>query len=202
MDDDSQVGSESTRDLYKTRLTFAEKRTGAVSRRLAFHALALIAVAACLLSVYWWYLWGVTVRVCLRTYVLQQQDSLLLKPGTADSWQEFFSGLDISSFSALILAFLFTRLAYSGVKNTLWKRYNDGKAYEDYAYDTVLFPPQFESLCIRFGLLGTLLSFLLAAVSQMSHLEAGFSYAPDNALEQRTEETPPGVNKRRRRHAP
>ena len=188
MNNDGQAGSEAAKDIFKTRLTSDEKKTRTVARRIAFHTLALIGIAASLLSLYWWYLWFITVRICVRTYVLQQQDSILLTPGEANSWQKLFSGLDISSFSALILACFFTRLAHFGIKNTLWRKYKDGVAYMDHAYLSVLFPPQFEAVYIRFGLLGTLLSFLLAAVSQMSHLETSVSATRGSVLEQRVEE--------------
>ena len=168
MSGDSQQARSPGKDCYTTKLTFAEKESGAGSRRIAFRFLLGISLVACIASVYCWYLWGVTAHACVEVYIRQQQESLLLNPANARTWQDYFSGLDISSFSALILAFFFTRLAYAGIRNTLWRQRKDDKAYYDHAYDAVLFPEYFELLCIRFGLLGTLLSFLLAAISQMS----------------------------------
>ncbi len=165
MSSDSQRAPSIGKDSYTTRLTAAEKGTGAGSRWIAFRLLLGVSLVACGAAVYCWYLWSVTARACVQTYIYKQESMLL----AAETWQDYFSGLDISSFSALILAFFFTRLAYTGIRNTLWKRRKDGKAYYDHAYDAVLFPEHFELLCIRFGLLGTLLSFLLAAISQMSN---------------------------------
>jgi len=168
MSSDSHQAPSTGEDCYTTKLTFAEKSSGAGSRRIAFRLLLGGSLVACIASVYCWYLWGVTAHACVEIYIRQRQESLLLAPDNTKTWQDYFSGLDISSFSALILAFFFTRLAYAGIRNTLWKRHKDGEAYYDHAYDAVLFPEHFELLCIRFGLLGTLLSFLLAAISQMS----------------------------------
>ena len=94
---------------------------------------------------------------------------MILHPELATSWQGKFIGLDISSFSALTLAVFLTRLAYGGGKNTIRFFQRDGQPYFGRAYRSVLFSEGFETLCVRFGLLGTLLSFLLAAVAQMSN---------------------------------
>jgi len=51
-----------------------------------------------------------------------------------------------------------------------------------------LFPDYFESLCIRFGLLGTLLSFLLAAVSQLAEPAAATQVARPGSLGARVEQ--------------
>lgn len=150
-----------------TELSPAEHAVGAVSRKVAFYVLAMLAVIACAGAVYFWYLWVVTARTCVDTYILRNTTSALLDPGKAKSLQDYLSGLDISSFSALILALLFTRLAIGGIRHTLLTRRRAGKGYFVHAYHRILFPEGFESLCIRLGLLGTLLSFLLAAISLM-----------------------------------
>jgi hypothetical protein len=89
-------------------------------------------------------------------------------PGKATTWQDYLIGLDISSFGQLTLALLFSILAWNGIRNTLWRRFRDGAHYFDQAYNVALFHKGFASLCVQFGLLGTLLSFLLAAVAQMA----------------------------------
>ncbi|MCU0960477.1 MAG: hypothetical protein MUF48_10270 [Pirellulaceae bacterium] len=155
---------------HATILTEAERRTWATSRKIAFAVLAATSLAAGGGAVFFWYLWAITVRLCVDTYLLHTRPSVLLMPEQATSWRDYFSGLDISSFSALILALLCTRLAYVGARNTLRYGWRDGGGYFARAYHSVLFTERFESLCIRLGLLGTLLSFLLAAVAQMSTL--------------------------------
>ncbi|MGO9107684.1 MAG: hypothetical protein ACLP9L_00495, partial [Thermoguttaceae bacterium] len=95
--------------------------------------------------------------------------AILKHPGSwrECSWRDYFIALDITSIAALTLALFFTWLAYCGIRNTAWRRYWDGKAFFEHVYDTGLFSKSFASLCIQFGLLGTLLSFLLAAVAQI-----------------------------------
>jgi len=166
------------KDCSRTQLTAAEKSTGWLARRMSFHVLLGLACLSCLAAVYWWYIWCVTVRVCVETYVLRQTVSILLAPGEATTWQTYFVGLDISSFSAVTLALLLTRLAWSGIRNTLWRRLRDGVDYYNHAYDAVLFSKGFASLCVQFGLLGTLLSFLLAAVAQMADTGGGVPDGP------------------------
>ena len=140
----------------------------AQSRKVAFCVLAVCAVLACVGAVYFWYLWFLTAKTCIDTYILKTAQSIIIHPELADSWQSKLIGLDISSFSALTLALLFTRLGYVGSRNTIRYFRRDGWAYFGRAYHSVLFTEGFETLCVRFGLLGTLLSFLLAAVSQLS----------------------------------
>ncbi len=170
MTDTNQHTRQHTQDSFVTVLDPAERVAGAVSRKVAFGVLAVVAVVACALAVCFWYLWITTVRTCIDTYILHNTTSALLDPDKAKSLQDYLSGLDISSFSALILALLFTRMAIVGVRNTLLNLHRDGESYFARAYQRVLFPEVFESLCIRLGLLGTLLSFLLAAISQMGNV--------------------------------
>jgi hypothetical protein len=156
-------------DAPTTELTPDETQSLARSRKVAFWALAICAVLAVLGAVYFWYLWVLTVKSCVNTYlVTERQTSMYIHPKTAGSWQDTFIGLDISSFSALTLALLFTRLAYGGYRNTIRLFWRDGWSYFGRAYHSVLFSEGFETLCVRFGLLGTLLSFLLAAVAQLA----------------------------------
>lgn len=96
-----------------------------------------------------------------------------------DSWQSYLIALDISSFSALTFALFLTRLAYSGTRNTLHYFYRDRGEFFGRAYHSVLFTEGFETLCVRFGLLGTLLSFTLVAVVFMSDANSD-----DNAEDQ------------------
>jgi hypothetical protein len=155
-------------DLYTTDLTSAERRSLARSRKVAFCVLAACAVLAIGGAVYFWYLWFLTAKTCIDIYILEPADSFINRLKLARSWQSKLIRLDISSFSALILALLFTRLAYVGCRNTLQYFRRDGWSYFGRAYHSVLFTDGFETLCIRFGLLGTLLSFLLAAVAQLA----------------------------------
>jgi hypothetical protein len=168
------------RESSRTVLAPTERSGGGKWRRLSFHALLGIASASVVAAAYWWYMWFVTAEACLYAYVLPhgsregsgQQHSLLsiLKnPGSwrECSWRDYFIALDITSIAALTLALFFTYLAWSGIRNTAWRRYRDGKAYFENAYHTGLFSRSFLQLCIQFGLLGTLLSFLLAAVAQI-----------------------------------
>ena len=97
----------------------------------------------------------------------------------ADSWQSYLIALDISSFSALTVALFLTRLAYLGTRNTLHYYYRDRDEFFGRAYHSVLFTEGFETLCVRFGLLGTLLSFTLVAVVFMSDANSD-----DNAEDQ------------------
>ncbi len=171
MNNASPPNNPSESSLTKTALNARERQEGAKSRKVAFAVLGAISVLACGFAAYSWYLWGVTARACMDTYILGESTSKLLS-GEVGSWQETFSSLDISSFSALILALLFTRLAYVGCRNVwLWAR-REGPAFFDHAHHTVLFTEGFETLSIRLGLLGTLLSFLLAALTQMSQSPA------------------------------
>ncbi|MHB8866496.1 MAG: hypothetical protein ACYC6N_29270 [Pirellulaceae bacterium] len=159
-------------DSHTTELTPGERRSLARSRKVAFCVIAACAVLSCAAAVYFWYLWFLTATSCVDTYILKTADSIIIHPELASSWQSYFIGLDISSFSALTLALLFSRLAYVGSRNTLRYFRRDGWAYFGRAYHSVLFTEGFETLCVRFGLLGTLLSFLLAAVSQLSSASA------------------------------
>jgi methyl-accepting chemotaxis protein len=168
------------RDSRTTDLTAAEGQSLARSRKVAFCVLTACAVLAIGGAVYFWYLWFLTAKTCIDTYIVKSAESIIIHPGLATSWQDYLVGLDISSFSALTLALLFTRLAYLGSRNTIWYFRRDGWAYFGRAYHSVLFTEGFETLCVRFGLLGTLLSFLLAAVAQMSSESAAEYRAPDN----------------------
>ncbi len=167
--DHTDHGAHVIRDSLATELTAAEGQSLARSRKVAFFVLAACAVFASAAAVYFWYLWSLTAKTCIDTYILRKTASLILHPELANTWQDKFIGLDISSFSALTLAVFLTRLAYGGGKNTIRFFQRDGQAYFGRAYRSVLFSEGFETLCVRFGLLGTLLSFLLAAVAQMSN---------------------------------
>lgn len=139
-----------------------------MSRKIAFAVPAATSVAACGGALFFWYPWSSIVRSCVDTYLLHTRPSVLLVPEQATSWRDYFSGLDISSFSALILALLCTRLAYVGARSALRYSWRDGRGYFDRVDHRVLFSVRFESLCIRLGLLGRARSFRLAAVAQMS----------------------------------
>ncbi len=156
-------------DLFTTELTLTERQRLSRSRKIAFFTLAGMSVVAAFAACYFWFLWGLTAKSCIDTYILREKESALLS-GEAETWQQKTIALDISSFSALILALLCTRLAFSGWKHTRGYYKRDGQDYFGRAYHSVLFTEGFETLCVRFGLLGTLLSFLLAAISQMSQL--------------------------------
>ena len=153
-----QDAPQSIPDSITTTLTPAEQRLGATSRKVAFCVLAASVLPAAVCAVFWWYMWGLTVQVCFIKFVLLQPT--LLPEG---SWLRIFSDLDISSFSAMILALLFTRWMFVAGRNSLRYFQRDGWSYFQRAYHSTLFTEGFESLCIRMGLLGTLLSFLLAA---------------------------------------
>ena len=150
-----------------TVLNSAERETWARSRRVAFGVLAALSVAASAAAIYFWYLWVLTAQACIDAYIYETATPRLLSGEQNSGFQERFIALDISSFSAMILALLFTRLAYVGGRNTIRYYLRDRKSYFERAYHSVLFTEGFDSLCIRLGLLGTLLSFLLAAISQM-----------------------------------
>jgi len=187
MTDAGEKPSLVNRDVHATELTASESRALARSRKLAFVTLATCSVLAVFGAIYCWYLWGLTVEACYTKYLVSREEKekasqeeeaseekASVDPELADreqkgpmTVQEKMISLDISSFSALIMALLFTRLAYSGVRNTLHRFRRDGPGYFGRAYDLVLFSNGFETLCVRFGLLGTLLSFLLAAVAQL-----------------------------------
>jgi len=188
VNDNGHEGAESRKDSCSIPLTPAEQERGAVLRRFSFWVLVAVALIATAGSPVFWCLWWATARTCYRTYFARDEISILLNPGGAAGWQSYFSGLDISSFSALILALTCTLAAYDGVKNTIRRRYMDGKAYCNRAYDGFLFSPKFGPLCIRLGLLGTLASFLLAAISQLSAATQGGSDSETRTLEQRTQE--------------
>lgn len=171
----------SPRPPAKTKLSIRERQTGAVSRKLAFGALGVIALVACLLAPYSWYMWTVTARACFNTYFLHEGRPKLLE-GDIGTWQEKLTALDISSFSVLIISLLFTRLAYVGIRNVFqWLR-REGRSYFDHAHYTVLFTEDFDTLAIRLGLLGTLLSFLLAALTLMQY-DTGETPAATGTLE-------------------
>ncbi len=155
-------------DGLTAELTAAESQTLVASRKAAFFVLAACALLASVGAVYFWYLWVLTAKSCIETYILKTAPPLILQSTSATSPQDMFIQLDISSFSALILAVFLTRLAYGGVRNTIRFFHRDGRSYFARAYRSVLFTEGFETLCVRFGLLGTLLSFLLAAVTQLS----------------------------------
>jgi hypothetical protein len=167
--DVTDVANEIIHDSLTTNLTAAERRSLARSRKVAFCVLTISAVLAIGGAVYFWYLWLLTAKTCVDTYILKTSQSIIIHPELATSWQAKLIGLDISSFSALTLALLFTRLGYVGYRNTIRYFWRDSWAYFGRAYHSVLFTEGFETLCVRFGLLGTLLSFLLAAVSQLSN---------------------------------
>lgn len=178
----SNTGSTASQ-VRTTALDQHERLRGATSRKVAFAAIAAISVISCLVAVLSWYVWIVTVRACFDAYILQTVEPPLLS-GERLGWLETFSSLDISSFSALILALLFTRLAYVGCGNIWqWWRYNRA-AYFEHAHHSVLFSEGFDTLAIRLGLLGTLLSFLLAALTQMSDVSVRVSMevSPDKAI--------------------
>ena len=91
------------RDSHTTDLTSAERRSLARSRKVAFCVLAACAVLAIGGAVYFWYLWFLTAKTCIDTYILKTADSIIIHPELASSWQSYLIGLDISSFSALTL---------------------------------------------------------------------------------------------------
>lgn len=155
-------------DLRTTDLTLTERQALARSRRVAFWTLVVCSLLAIPLAVYCWYLWALTARECLTFPTKTFAELQLFNISSASTWQDYLIGLDLSSFSALTLALLFTRLAYLGTRNTLQYYYRDRDEFFGRAYHRVLFSEGFETLCVRFGLLGTLLSFTLVAVLFMS----------------------------------
>jgi hypothetical protein len=167
-------------DLRTTDLTPTERQALARSRRLAFWTLAVCSLVAIPLAVYCWYFWALTARECLTLPSKTFKELLLFNITSTSSWQSYLIGLDISSFSALTLALLFTRLAYLGTRNTLHYYYRDRDEFFGRAYHRVLFSEGFETLCVRFGLLGTLLSFTLVAVLFMGKADSPGEQNADN----------------------
>jgi hypothetical protein len=165
--DDVQYVPQSLQDSLTTKLTPAEQRLGATSRKVAFFILAASVLPAAVGAVFWWYMWVVTVQNCIRT-MTPANELETVTTENAQTWQEYIIALDISSFSAMILALLFTRLAFVAGRNSMRYFQRDGWSYFQRAYHSVLFTEGFETLCIRMGLLGTLLSFVLAALVHMS----------------------------------
>ncbi len=159
-------------DLRTTDLTLTERQSLAQSRRVAFWTLVVCSLLAFPLAIYCWYLWALTARECLTFPTKTFAELQLFNISSASTWQEYLIGLDISSFSALTLALLFTRLAYLGTRNTLQYYSRDRDEYFGRAYHRVLFSEGFETLCVRFGLLGTLLSFTLVAVVFMGKADS------------------------------
>jgi methyl-accepting chemotaxis protein len=151
-------------DLRMTDLTPTERQSLARSRYAAFGILVVCSLLAIPLAIYCWYLWALTAQECLALPSKTFGELLLFNITSASSWQSYLIGLDISSFSALTLALLFTRLAYLGTRNTVHHYIRDRGEFFGRAYHSVLFSEGFETLCVRFGLLGTLLSFTLVAV--------------------------------------
>ena len=85
--DDVQYAPQSIQDSLTTKLTPAEQRLGATSRKVAFCVLAASVLPAAVCAVFWWYMWVVTVQVCLSTYIWRTTDSILLTPGQTKTWQ-------------------------------------------------------------------------------------------------------------------
>jgi ABC-type transporter Mla subunit MlaD len=167
-------------DLRTTDLTLTERQALARSRRVAFGILAICSLLAIPLAIYCWYFWALTARECLTLPSKTFKELLLFNITSTSSWQSYLIGLDISSFSALTLALLFTRLAYLGTRNTLQYYYRDREEFFGRAYHRVLFSEGFETLCVRFGLLGTLLSFTLVAVLFMGKADSSGEQNADN----------------------
>jgi ABC-type transporter Mla subunit MlaD len=155
-------------DLRTTDLTPTERQALARSRRVAFGILAGCSLLAIPLAIYCWYLWTLTARQCIGLPSTTREELMLFNISTTSSWQSYLIALDLSSFSALTMALFSTRLAYLGTRNTLHYFQRDRSEFFGRAYHSVLFSEGFETLCVRFGLLGTLLSFTLVAVVFMS----------------------------------
>ena len=103
--DDVQFAPLSVQDSLTTKLTPAEQRLGATSRKVAFCVLAASILPAAVGAVFWWYMWVVTAENCLNT-MSPVTDTEPITTETASTWQEYIVALDISSFSAMILALL------------------------------------------------------------------------------------------------
>ena len=134
-------------DSRTTDLTLTEREYLAKSRRFAFGVLATCSLLAFPAMIYFWYLWVLTAQACINLPLTGFENSVLFNPALATSWQSYLIGLDISSFSALTLALLFTRLTYLGIKNSLHFYWRDRQAYFGRAYHSVLFSEGFETLC-------------------------------------------------------
>ena len=170
--------------MTKRQITKQLSKLARGARRAAFAALALLAAAATVLGPFYSVIWWETARACVETYFRGEADAPTyatnLTLGWSELWsfagqRELFTKLDISSVSAGLLAAFFFALAISGWRNTLWLAWRSRQQggyfhaiYPDYA----IFPESFDLLAVRLGLLGTLLSFLLAAIAHL---------APDDA---------------------
>ncbi len=157
--------------LDSKTLNPTDAHRGSRSRKAALWLLRVLAIPAFAATPAAVYLWVRTLETCWDTYFLRRQaSSLVLNPGSAESLLEFFIKLDLSSCSALICLLLVAFLAKSGLRNSWIVPYREADRFWRSAYAYHLFPSNFWSLSIQLGLIGTLLSFVFAALTMIADL--------------------------------
>jgi hypothetical protein len=138
-------------------------------RRWSVRLLRPLAVLSFLLALATGYLWWLTAVAFHKVYILRDRTSVAAR-GPARTWWEWLVDLDLTTFSVGIFCIFFTLLAVRGALHGFAPRDRE-EAREP------LFPAGFRGLCIQLGLIGALVSFVLASFTMMADVESGAARA-------------------------
>lgn len=145
--------------------------------------LSLLAVVPCAIL-----LW-LTAKASYHTYLRRDMASVVLNPESAETFiqrlvgfdlppavqstLQWLVGLDLSACSALVVFLTALCLARNGWNSAWSLRSREGAKFWDHAYPGRLFSDAFSLLMVRLGLIGTLVSFVFAALTLIGDMETG-----------------------------
>ena len=115
------------------------------------------------------WLWRATALAMWHTFIASHHGADLFAFRPDASWQEIFVHLDLSTFTSIICVLLtFFVMVRGGWLAFLPRR---DRSFWSRAYFHRVFPARTGTLAVRLGLIGTLLSFVLAALTMIRDLQ-------------------------------
>lgn len=116
-------------------------------------------------------LWLLTAQACWSTYITRESLSVVLHPDSAASLLQFVVGLDMSTCSALVVLLVVYYLGKNGILNSIRIPWREGTNFRGRAYAYHLFPSWLGNLSVQLGLIGTLFSFVFAALTMIADMQ-------------------------------
>jgi hypothetical protein len=132
-------------------------------RRVALNLMRFLLIAAVGGSVFGWILWLRTVSAGVRIYILRQGVSSVLSGAAQRTWFQWLIDLDLSSFAAAIFLLVVLRFLGYGFDHCVLAPRRAG--FWSRAHGRYLFTEEWSRLILRLGLIGTLISFIFAALT-------------------------------------
>jgi hypothetical protein len=138
-------------------------------RRLSLNLMRLLLIAAIPGTVFGWILWLRTVRAGISIYILREGVSSVLTGTAHRSWFQWLVDLDLSSFAAAIFLLVMLRFVVCGFRHCVLAPRRAG--FWSRAHGRYLFSEEWSRLILRLGLIGTLVSFIFAALTLIGDKE-------------------------------